>query len=144
MTKQLYYEDVEVGSELPSQTRTTTTRQLVMYAGAEDDYFEGHYDHNFAVMMGMKGVFNHGWLVAAFLGRMITDWKGDEGSFKSFRIQYRSPTFPSEPILCKGKVSNKCIKDYEHLVECDVWAENENGNQNTIGKVTFSVPTRSS
>ena len=37
MAKQLYYEDVEVGTEVPSQTRTTTTRQLVMYAGAEDN-----------------------------------------------------------------------------------------------------------
>ena len=144
MAKQLYYEDVEIGTEVPSQTRTTTTRQLVMYAGAEDDYYEGHYDHPFAVNMGMKGAFNHGWLVAAFMARMITDWKGDDGSFKYFRIQYRTPTFPGDPVICKGKVTNKCIKDNEHLVECDVWAEDDKGNKNTMGRITLSLPTRNS
>jgi len=143
MVKQLYYEDVEIGIEIPSQTRVTTTRQLVMYAGAEDDYYEGHYDHLFATQMGMKGVFNHGWLIAAFLAKIVTDWKGDEGSFKYFRIQYRAPTFPGEPIICKGKVVDKYLKDGEHLIECEVWAEDEKGNRNTTGKVVLSLPSRS-
>ena len=34
MAAQIYYEDVEAGSDLPSLEKNPTTRQLVQYAGA--------------------------------------------------------------------------------------------------------------
>ncbi len=42
MPEQIFWEDVTEGSEIPSQTKQPTTRQLVQYAGASGDYYEIH------------------------------------------------------------------------------------------------------
>ncbi len=49
MGKQVFYEDVEVGMEIPPLVKTPSTRQLVMWAGASGDYYEIHYDKDFAL-----------------------------------------------------------------------------------------------
>jgi hypothetical protein len=44
MPEQTYFEDVEVGMELPSIPKPVTNRKLVKYAGSSRDYPEAHYD----------------------------------------------------------------------------------------------------
>ena len=39
---------VKVGDELPELVKHATTRQLVQYAGAQGDFYEIHYDRDFA------------------------------------------------------------------------------------------------
>ena len=39
MAKQVYYEDVIAGSEIPPLVKQPTTHQLVMWAGAAGDYY---------------------------------------------------------------------------------------------------------
>src|SRR5688500_14517452 len=49
----VYYDDLDVGDALPTLVKQPTTRQLVKYAGASGDYYEIHYDHQFAVKSGL-------------------------------------------------------------------------------------------
>ena len=46
MADQVYFEDVEEGTELPTLRKDPTTQQLVKYAGASGDYYQIHYDQN--------------------------------------------------------------------------------------------------
>ena len=48
MSEQLYFEDIEEGMELPTVEKNPTTQQLVKYAGASGDYYQIHYDLEFA------------------------------------------------------------------------------------------------
>jgi len=48
MAKQTYWEDVEAGSEVPALEKNPTTQQLVKYAGASGDFYQIHYDKDFA------------------------------------------------------------------------------------------------
>ena len=48
MAKQVYYEDVEVGTEIPPLAKVATTRMLVQWAGATGDFNPLHYDEEFA------------------------------------------------------------------------------------------------
>ncbi len=48
MAEQVYWEDVTEGMELPSLVKNPTTQQLVRYAGASGDYYQIHYDKDFA------------------------------------------------------------------------------------------------
>lgn len=66
MTAQLYWDDVKVGVEIPRLIKHPTTRQLVKWAGASGDYYEVHYDKDFAQDKGLQGVIVHGRLKAAF------------------------------------------------------------------------------
>lgn len=144
MGKQLYYEDVEVGAQLPPLIKTPTTQQLVKWAGASGDFYQIHYDNDFAISTGLPGVIVHGWLTASFLGQLVTDWIGELSQLKKFGCSYRGMLFPGEAITCKGKVTKKYIQDGSHYIECEVWAENHKGETMVPGSATILVPSKGS
>ena len=144
MAEQLYYEDVEEGTELPTLVKHPTPRQLVMWAGASGDYYEIHYSKDFALSQGLPGIIIHGDLTGAFLAQLITDWMGEGGTFKKLQTSNRGMLFPNEDTICKGKVSKKYIQNGEHCVECEVWAENSKGEKCVTGTALVTLPARGS
>ena len=89
MAESVFYEDIEVGSEIPALVKCPTTMQLVKFAGASGDYYPIHYDKDFAQANGLPGVIVHGWLTLSFLGQMITDWMGESGTLVKLGGSYR-------------------------------------------------------
>jgi len=142
MAKQLYYEDVEVGSDIPSIVRHPTTRQLVMWAGASGDYNEIHYDKDVALAQNMPGVIIHGWLTASYLCQLLTDWIGDEGMLLKFSVAFRGMLFPGQDVTCKGKVTKKYTQGKDNLVECEIWAENPKGEKTAPATAVVSLPSK--
>jgi acyl dehydratase len=143
MAEQIYYEDVIVDGEIPPLVKQPTTRQLVMWAGASGDYYAIHYDKDFAQSKGLPGVIVHGQLVAGFLGQLLTDWIGAQGSIKKFSCNYKGMNFPNETITCRGKLSKKYIENSDHLIECHIWAENAKGEKTVTGRAIVTLPARS-
>jgi len=142
LTRQLFYEDVKVGTEILPLVKHPTTRQLVMWAGASEDFYEVHYDKDFSQTAGFPGVIVHGRLKAAFLGQLMTDWIGDEGTLKKLTVSYRGLDFPGEDIICRGKAIRKYKQDEECFVKCKIWTENPKGRKTTTGSATVSLPSR--
>jgi len=142
MAKQLYYEDVQEGTEITPLEKIPTTRTLVMYAGASGDFFELHYDKDFATGMGFPNVIIHGRLGSAFITQMLTDWVGAQGQVRKFSVQYRGNAFPGQKFICKGKVTKKYVKNGEHCVECEVWGENPEGQKVTPGSAMVILPSK--
>jgi len=142
MSEQLYYEDIVVGSEITPLVKQPTTRQLVMWAGASGDYYPIHYDKDFAQSKGLPGVIVHGQLIGCFLGQLMTDWMGEQGSLRKLTCSYKSVNFPGEALICKGKVNKKYIKDGEHYIECNLWVENTKGEKTISGKALVTLPAR--
>ena len=126
---------MKVGDEIPELVKHPTTRQLVQYAGAQGDFYEIHYDQDFARSVGLPGVILHGLLKAAFLGQLLTDWIGDRGSLKSFEVSYRGVDVPGRPYRCRGRITKVDGKN----VELDVWGEDENGQKTTLGTATVEL-----
>lgn len=127
--------NAKVGDELPELVKHPTTRQLVQYAGAQGDFYEIHYDQDYARSVGLPGVILHGLLKAAFLGQLVTDWLGEEGRLKTFEVSYRGLDVPGRPYTCRGKV----IRVEGSEVELEVWGEDPDGNRTTIGSATVEV-----
>ena len=123
---------VEVGQELPELVKHPTTRQLVQYAGAQGDFYEIHYDQDYARSVALPGVILHGLLKAAFLGQLVTDWLDDRGTLVSFEVSYRGVDSPGHPYRCRGRVSEVDGSD----VELEVWGEDEAGRRTTVGSAT--------
>jgi acyl dehydratase len=142
MAKQLYYEDVQEGTEITPLEKTPITRTLVQYAGASGDFFELHYDKDFATSLGFPGVIIHGRLGAAFVTQMLTDWVGEKGMLRKVSVSYRGNAFPKQKFTCKGKVTKKYVEKGEHLVECEVWGENPEGKVVTPGSAVVVLPSR--
>jgi acyl dehydratase len=140
----VYYDELKVGDEIPTLTKRPTTRQLVKYAGASGDYYEIHYDHHFALNAGLKdGVIVHGLLTGAWLAQLLTDWLPSPMALKKFGVSYRAMARPGDTIACKGTIINTYEKDGEHLVDCEIYAENQRGEKCAVGTATAALPTRS-
>ena len=137
MNKNLYFEDINEGMEIPTIKKNPTTQQLVKYAGASGDFYQIHYDMEYAKKNGLPGVILHGALKNAFLGQLITDWIGTSGKLKMLEVQYKGMDLPGTPVYAKGIVSK--IID-ENNINCDLWLETENGDKTTIGKATIQLP----
>ena len=142
MADQVYFESIEVGMELPTLEKGPTTQQLVKYAGASGDYYQIHYDQRFARDSGLPDVILHGALKNAFLGQLMTDWIGQEGTLKRLTAQYRGMDVPGTPIYAKGVVTKKHVEGEENLVECDIWLEDHEGKKTTPGSAVVSLPSR--
>jgi acyl dehydratase len=140
--RQVYWEDVTEGMELPSLVKEPTTRQLVQYAGASGDFYEIHYDKDFALANGLAGPILHGALKNAFLGQLVTDWMGPLGRLRRLACQYRGMDFPGQPVTVKGTVTRRYQEQGRFLVDCNLWLENSQGQTTTPGSATVALPSR--
>ena len=154
MAKQLYYGDVEVGTEVTPLTKIATTQMLVQWAGASGDRNPLHYDDDFAKSQGVGAPIVHGALKRAWLGQLVTDWIGEQGELRKLSCRYRGMDYPrkmktmeepqeGETWWCKGKVTKKYVEGGEHLVECEIWLENGKGEKTTTGAAVVTLPLRS-
>ena len=137
------WDDVELGMELPSVLKQPSTRQLVKYAGASGDFYEVHYDKDFAVDIGLPGLIIHGALKNAYLGQVVTGWMGPEGVLRRLSVRYRGADVPNDTLTCSGRVTKKYESDGVHLVDCALTLENSQGEHTTTGTATVQLPSRS-
>ena len=141
MSEQLYWENITDGQELPILLKTPSTQQLVKYAGASGDFYQIHYDKDFAISKGLPSVIVHGALKSAFLAQLLTDWIGLGGSLKKMSIQYRGMDVPDDTLTCRGIVTRKYQAGSDCLVDCDIWIENSQGQTTTPGTATVILPS---
>ena len=113
-----------------------------MWAAASEEYYEVHYDKDFAQEKGMPGIIVHGMLLISFLGQMITDWIGDWGTVKKIRTSNRAIALLHQDLICKGTVSGKYVENNENLVQCEIWLETEKGEKLVLGEALASLPSR--
>src|ERR1700741_5389849 len=97
--KQIYFEDVEPGSEIPPLEKNPTTQQLVKYAGASGDFYQIHYDKDFALKNQRAGVILHGSFKNAFLGQLMTDFAGERGWLRKLSVQYPGKDQPVSKVV---------------------------------------------
>jgi acyl dehydratase len=142
MAKQTYFEDVEVGSEIGPLQKDPTTQQLVKYAGASGDFYQIHYDKDFALGNKLPGVILHGALKNAFLGQLATDFAGEQGWLRKLSVQYRGMDQPGTKVICRGKVTKKYSDAGHPAVDCEIWLENSKGEKTTPGSATVYLPSR--
>ena len=140
MPGQICFQDILAGQALPGLSKHPTTRQLVMWAGAADEFYELHYDKDFAVSKGFSGVIVHGMLMTSFLAQMITDWIGDGGALKQLKVNYLAIVYPGHDLTCEGAVTRKAASNGENLVACEIWIKTETGEKAAAGEAIVSLP----
>jgi len=153
MSKQVYFEDVEVGAEVTPISKIATTQKLVMWAGASGDFNPLHYDSSFAASRGVGDPIVQGRIKAHWLVHLVENWIGEDGKIKKISCQYRRTDHPrkmnseitceeGETWWCKGTITKKYVQDSEHIVECDIWVENGSGEKTTPGKAVVVLPSK--
>ncbi len=138
----LYYEDVDVGCDVPTLTKNPTTIQLVKWAGATQDPARIHYDRDRAQMAKLPGLIVHGLLKCQWLTQMMTSWIGDDGELKRISCQYRGMDLVTDTITCRGRVTRKYSTDDGGFIECELWLGNQRDEETTLGRAIAVLPSR--
>jgi acyl dehydratase len=138
--QQVVFDDVEPGDEIPRLTKRCSTRQLVMWAAASGDFYEIHYDIDYARTIGLAGLVVHGALKNAFLGQLLHDWIAPEGRIVRFGCSYRGLDYTDQDMTCLGVVRNKYIENETCLVEVDIRVENSEGRATAPGSALVALP----
>jgi acyl dehydratase len=139
---QVYFEDIAEGQEIAELKKNCSTQQLVLWAAGSGDFYQIHYDQDFAKGTGLSGIIVHGALKNAFLGQFLHDWIGEKGTLRKFGCSYRGMDLPNQEIRCRGVVTKKYSDGGKHFVELDVWTENPQGKKTSPGTALVTLPSK--
>lgn len=110
--QQPFYEDIEVGEDIPTLTVTVDETQLFFFSAATYNGHRIHYDKEWARgTEGYDNVLVQGPLQAALLARALGDWIGGRGRLVSFSVQNRAVAYPGEALSFGGEVTGKRLSD---------------------------------
>jgi acyl dehydratase len=138
--KQLFWDDLAVGDELPSIELVITAKRLHLQTSGSQDWYPVHFDAAFARKSGHADVFmNTGWIQAALV-RVITDWMGDAGFLRRLKFEMRRQHRPGDTAIGRARVVGK--DEGESTIELEVWLENEREGVATPGEATVELPRR--
>ena len=132
------WNDVKEGQSLPELKKNCSTQQLVLWAAGSGDFYQIHYDKDFAISTGLSNIIVHGALKNGFLGQLVHDWVGNNARIKKYGCSYRGMDYPNEDITCKGVVTKKYEANGEKLVDVEIWTENPKGQKTTPGFATVA------
>src|SRR2546430_10893346 len=141
-TTKLYYEDVQVGDEIPKLTKSPVTHlQLVRYAGASGDFNPLHYDPKIGEMVGTGGIIAHGMLIMGFVGQFLSDAVGPQ-ALRNFGVRFKGMTHLDDVITCTGTITEKYEVDGEARIAGKVQAADQNGDVKVSGTFVAALPHR--
>lgn len=143
-TKQLYFEDVEVGMEVPSLTKgPMTTAHIMRWSATMENWHKIHYDQPFAVNHDkLPGVLLNGSYKQQWLAQLLKDWVGLNGWVWKLNYQFRAMNLVGETLTIWGKVTARRETPDYGLVELDIGIVNDQGKESTPGKATVALPYR--
>ena len=144
-----YWEDVEVGQELdPLEKGVYTLTEMarynvnIQYGPRSISGKGGAGGGNGMERQAAWRIHDFGMQRTLWLGQLCTDWAGDRGVLKRLWSQIRGMNLIGDINVCKGEVSRKYIANGEHLVDCDVFVENQGGIVTAPGRATIALPSK--
>jgi acyl dehydratase len=140
LARQLYFEAVKVGDELPPLVKPPVDRsQIARFAGATGDYGPLHVDEPFARNAGFPSVLVHGMLAMGFLGELVTDWLRG-ARVRRFGSRFVKIVWPGDVVTVRGRVADRRFESGgRYTVDIEVWGENQRGELVVRGAVTAQL-----
>ena len=151
-----FWEDVEAGMEMtPPLEKGLLTMMEIMRFGIlapsvprrierrREAIEEGFQRVAVQKRAGLENASDYGPQRVCWLGQFMTDWMGDDGTLKKLSCQIRHPSIIGDINFVKGRVKAKRIQDGEHLVDCEIWVENQAGLVTAPGQATVLLPSKS-
>jgi acyl dehydratase len=142
MAEQVYWDDVEEGQEIPALDEEMSSQRLVVWAAASGDFYQIHYDDNFAKGNRLPDIIVHGALKGMLVGRVLDEWVGEQGRIVKWGVSYRGMDPARQNIKVWGKVTKKYEEDGEGRLDLDVGCAQPDGTQTTPGTATVALPKR--
>ncbi len=136
----VFFEDTEVGDELPALKITLTSDEVRRYADAADMPGGRFYDDEAAKAEGLPGQIVPGNMSMALFSRLLIDWSG-HGRLHRLNATFRGLVRPNVPLTFHAVVIEKHASDHGSFVECDLVLENPDGERLVTGTATLLLPS---
>ncbi|MCY4576664.1 MAG: hypothetical protein OXC55_08755 [Chloroflexi bacterium] len=139
-----YWDDVEVGQELPSFERVTDLMNWNRWAATYDEFVPYHMDDEGAKENGQPAVIGQGRIRVSYLHTLVRKWIGEEGAILTLSAQLRGINFKNDVLTCTGRVTGKRVDDEgRHVVDLEMLMTNQKGERVTPGAATVELPSKS-
>ena len=86
-----------------------------------------HISERMSHVMGYPLATIFGGFGEAWTSQIVTDWAGDDAFVKRLSHQMRRASFEGDLITVKGHVTRKYLENGEHLVDIEMWTQNQDG-----------------
>jgi acyl dehydratase len=140
LARQLYFEAVNVGDELPPLVKPPVDRsQIARFAGATGDFGPLHVDEPFARNAGFPSVFVPGMLTTGFLAELASDWLRG-ARIRRFSARFVKIVWPGDVVTVRGRVVDRRFEPgSKYAADIEVWGENQRGELVVRGAVTAQL-----
>jgi acyl dehydratase len=134
MTVNVYFEDVEVGQEVPAFERETDFMNWNRYAAVNDEFVYIHMDDEAGrAALNEQGAFGMGNLRYTYMLNALRDWLGDEAEIRECGLQYRARNQKHDVLTVQGTVTEKSVEGGEQLVRLEMNVVNQDGDSTSPG-----------
>lgn len=110
--------------------------------GVADHPHRGHWEDSFARKIGVPGIYDIAVQRTAWITCLGTNWMGDAGWVRRVWCEFRRFNVEGDTTWITGTVRRKWVEGGQHLVEIDVRAVNQRGEDQTPGGLWIVLPSR--
>ena len=143
MSKQVYFDDIAEGQEIPPLNKPVTTINILMYLSTVWLIDRIHFDHPYATKRrGLPDIVAPGNMAIDYYSELLTRWAGEKGNLRKLSTQYRSFMLPGTILECGGKITSKYVKDGKGYAELELWLKNDEGISCAPGKAVVELPVK--
>jgi acyl dehydratase len=138
--RQLYFEAIKVGDELPPLVKAPVDRlQITRYLGASGDFNPLHCDEPYARAAGFPGVSAPAMIGMGFLAELVTEWVRGARQ-RRLQARFVKIIWPGDVLTVRGRVAERRFDEGgRYVAEIEAWAENQRGELVVRGVATVQL-----
>lgn len=141
--KQVYWDEVSLGDDIPTQEFPLSVFRLVMAAGSNRDFNSIHHNTEYAQATGSPEMYANNFFLQGMWEKAVREYIGFAGIIKSLK-GFRMSSFNTvgDTVITKGKVKSKWQEQDESFIELEIWSENATGISVGPGTIVATLPNR--
>ena len=138
--RQLYFEAVKVGDELPPLVKPPVDRlQIARYVAAAQDWNPLYIDEPHARNAGFPSALAPGMIAMGFLGELAVEWVRG-ARLRKFQARFVKIIWPGDVLTARGRVVERRFEaGGRYSMDLELWAENQRGELAVKGTATFQL-----
>ena len=110
--------------------------------GMPDSWDASMVKDSVAQVFGFPFAHDSGIQRVCWLENLVTNWTSNLGFLEGLKVRLVRPNFIYDTTWCRGQVSGKSVRDGKHIVELDVWCENQRGETTARGSAAVALVSR--
>ena len=110
--------------------------------GIPDNVESVHWEKDLAEGIATPGVYDYGTERPSWYAHALGNWMGDHGWIEYLSTELRGLNVVGDTTRIHGRITDRLVREGSHLVELDMWSQNQIGEITSRGKARVRLPGR--